>query len=252
MYKNTFKIAMLSIMALAILNLTSCKKKKKTILDDNRVTITTNLEEGKMINIIVDADQSYHKDIWIDLDNNKDREEDVEDIKLGTSLTLYTLKSKTIVIYGKINKLHCIGGQITDLDISQNNYLTEVNCQSNELKSLNISNNTHLEVLNFANNKISSIDFTDNSNLRILDLAYNKVSDIDLSNNTQLEKINFTGNKHLKSINVANGNNQNITEFKFWDCELLTCIQIDKRFDPTTSSWDSPYGEISYSEDPCK
>lgn len=119
--------------------------------------------------------------------------------------------------------LFCEANQITDLDLSNNTFLTNIRCNNNQLVSLNIGTNTNLLYLqcqfnqlpeliisgvpnllelNARYNLLDSIDLSNNPDLTLLNLEHNEISRIDLSNNTSLETFEIIENK-LQSLDLS-------------------------------------------------
>ncbi len=113
------------------------------------------------------------------------------------------------------------------IDLSNNTslrYLSYIGCN---LTTLDITNNTLLEYLFCRSNNLSSLDLSNNTNIKTLDCRYNDISYIDLSNNTNLQDIYCSNNKPLTFINLQNGNNTNILNYRNLNNYSLDCIAVD-------------------------
>ena len=64
----------------------------------------------------------------------------------------------------------------------------------------------------------------------------NKLTNLDISNNKKINNLVCSNNK-LVSLNVANGNNKNFTRFYSLYNPNLTCIQVDRNFNPDPAIW---------------
>lgn len=88
---------------------------------------------------------------------------------------------------------------------------------------------TEIRSLHAFSNQLTSVDLSSNAKITQLLLENNKdlAGDLDLSHMTLLTdlKIHTTD---LTKVNLANGNNINITRFDFAKCDKLTCIQVDE------------------------
>lgn len=102
----------------------------------------------------------------------------------------------------KLTKLYCEFNQLTGLDLSKNTALTELNCQVNQLTSLDLSKNTALTKLDCALNPLTSLDVSNNPALTYLDCNYNQLTGLDLSQNTALTKLGCHDNQ-LTSLDLS-------------------------------------------------
>ena len=76
--------------------------------------------------------------------------------------------------------------QLTSLDVSKNNALSELYCGGNKLTSLDVSKNTVLWMLTCDNNQLKSLDVSKNTALEWLYCDGNKLTSLDVSKNTAL------------------------------------------------------------------
>ncbi len=98
-----------------------------------------------------------------------------------------------------------IGGNFSEIDISQNTQLWQLSATSaNEITTVKTGNNSSLEHLYLHNNKIETIDLSGMANLKDLSLQNTKISSIDLSANTNLKMLNLSWNNELASLDVSN------------------------------------------------
>ncbi|NQX97004.1 MAG: T9SS type A sorting domain-containing protein [Flavobacteriales bacterium] len=101
--------------------------------------------------------------------------------------------------------------------------------------TFDFSNNPALEVLYASfNGNMSALDLTANVNLTHLDLGRCNFTTADYSYLINLEVFGIRENI-LTSLNVANGNNTNLTLFDATDNPNLTCIQVDDATYSTTN-----------------
>jgi hypothetical protein len=141
-----------------------------------------------------------------------------------------------------LKQLSCAGNDLSSIDLSRNVNLQQLNCATNNLTELNLAYNTNLGVLNCANNRLSTVDLskqvnlvslycagnnltslnlTANPNLETLDCSDNSITGIDLTSNNKLAFLSCSGNPlntvmdmtgktGLKSLYVANAQQQNV------------------------------------------
>ncbi|MDC1162040.1 hypothetical protein OAT18_01220 [Tenacibaculum sp.] len=144
-----------------------------------------------------------------------------------------------LYIYNNVN--------LTDLDVSTNTALTTVHCYQSGLETINTTGATALEELYIYRNSLLTVDVSTNIelttlhcyaqsmetlnttgavSLRDLQAGYNFISELDLSTNIALEivDVNTAG---LSSLNIKNGNNDDITTFNAYLNPNLTCILVD-------------------------
>jgi hypothetical protein len=120
--------------------------------------------------------------------------------------------------------------------------IVALNCANNKLSTLDVSNNLTLEMLNCGNNPFDKIDLSQNTNLKNLDIRTTKLTTLDLSKNTNLVTIRAMCNYSLKTVNVANNNNDKILIFFFsLNNSVLECVQVDNvDFSNTATNWFIP------------
>ncbi|MEX6625332.1 T9SS type A sorting domain-containing protein [Tenacibaculum salmonis] len=107
----------------------------------------------------------------------------------------------------------------------------------------NISNLTGIEAfvnlttLACAGNNLTSLNVSQNTNLEFLFCAYNPLKKLSLKYNTKLENLSSWHCNNLETIDIANGNNNIITNFNVINNPKLKCIKIDNGFVPSNSTW---------------
>ncbi|MDP5198576.1 T9SS type A sorting domain-containing protein [Flavobacterium sp. DG2-3] len=147
----------------------------------------------------------------------------------------------------KLIKLYVNTNSLTDIDLSQNIALTDFVGSANQLTSLNVTKNINLTSINVYLNKISNLNISKNTALTSIDCAYNSINTLDVSNNKALTKLHANTNKitdldlskntalvhlsagsnNLKSANLKNGNNTQMTYLDIDNNPNLSCIQVD-------------------------
>lgn len=164
-----------------------------------------------------------------------------------------------------LEELYCDNNNfITPLDLLNNSNLRLLSCTVSNLSSLDVSNNLLLEVLFCGNefdlipvNTITELDLSNNINLNIINVFdLFTLESLDVSNNPNLEIVRvgmaWTPSA-LTELNLANGNNEILTEVSTLYNQDLLCIEVDDATAATNG--DYPYSEwfineeASFSED---
>lgn len=138
-----------------------------------------------------------------------------------------------IEAFTALASLYCSDNQLTNLDISANTALESLACTNNQLTSLDVSANTALEYLQCNNNQLTSLDLSANIDLDELWCRNNLLTHLDVSANINLMVFDCNNSNQLTSLNVANGNNNNMTMMSAFNNPNLTCIQHDAGYTPT-------------------
>ncbi|MEP1488441.1 MAG: T9SS type A sorting domain-containing protein [Algibacter sp.] len=108
--------------------------------------------------------------------------------------------------------------------------ITGLNCSGNNLvgAGLDLFNNPALESLYCSDNALTQIDLSGNTLLKELFCDGNRIGGLDLSNNPALVQLDCSRNGiYLSSLNLINGNNENINFFFALDNDNLNCVQVD-------------------------
>ncbi len=186
------------------------------------------------IKLIINTYASDRPNVWIDLNGNGKKDSGEKVTEFSFSEKNYNKTANTITIYGRIISFGCNKNSLTSLDVSKNSQLKELWCSLNSLRQLDVSKNKKLELLSCTHNYLlTKLDVSKNTNLKILSCFRNSLKELDVSKNSQLNDLGCSHNS-LTKLNVANGNNSNITEFSA-ENNSLTCIKVDKNFTPPTS-----------------
>lgn len=120
---------------------------------------------------------------------------------------------------------------LTKLDVSKNVNLTKLNCYNNPITALDLSANTKLTSLNAQNMELTEIDLSQNTALTTIYLSNNKLTNIDLSNNTELKSL-YLLNAGLTSIDLSNNdkltyaslNGNQLTTLDVTGCDALESL----------------------------
>jgi len=145
------------------------------------MTLKSSLNKGSVVSFYVKA-IANNTLIQVDFGDSIKIEKIVNNYSTQISGTL--VDTSIIKIYGSgISYLDCSFLQLTDLDISNNTYLTELNCSYNQLRNLDLTANTPLLNLNCGGNQLTSIDVTKNTALEYFQCGGNQLSTLDISKN---------------------------------------------------------------------
>ncbi len=124
---------------------------------------------------------------------------------------------------------------INNIDVSNNTALTFLQLSRTGLTAIDVSQNTLLTFLSLILNQLTEIDVSNNTALEQLFLSDNKITAIDVSNTTMLTRLWLNNNSELTKVNLANGNNDKLTDLDLTNTPKLTCVQVDKL--PIPSGW---------------
>ncbi len=175
----------------------------------------------------------------------------IESINIGlSSLTTIDVSKNTVLIELKLSsnqltaidvskntaliQLELVNNQLTALDVSKNTALIQLKLANNQLTAIDVSKNTALTELYLDNNQLTAIDVSQNTALTELYLQYNQLTALDVSKNTALTELNLRSNA-LTKVNLANGNNDKLTNLDLLANPNLTCVQVDKI--PIPEAW---------------
>ena len=120
----------------------------------------------------------------------------------------------------KLTSLSIVGGDITQLDLSNNTCLEYLLCSGN-LTQLDLSNNPELTTLSCSNNSLSHLDVSNNTKLSELYCMKNNLTQLDLSNNLELKDLKCPNNS-LSHLDVSNN-----TKLSELDCRNNNLTQLD-------------------------
>lgn len=107
-----------------------------------------------------------------------------------------------IKYFPNLKELYCNGGDLANLDVSQNTKLTNLYCYNNQLTSLDVSENTKLTELDRSDNQLANLDVSENPELTYLKCVSNQLTRLDLHVNTALETL-ICDNNQLTSLNLS-------------------------------------------------
>ena len=235
--------------ALSILN---CSDNQLTALD---ISKNINLTELYFFdNQITSIDVSLHPDLKIlwcynNLLSNLNVSQNANLISLvcnNNNLTGLNTSNNPV-----LNVLVCNQNQIMVLDVSNNSTLSRFECGGNLLSILDVSANTNLSYLSCEQNDLTSLNLNTNIDLSVLLCYENQITDLYLSQNSSLTNLDCSNNQ-LCSLNVKNGNNNNLTLMNFDLNPDLNCVVVDNS-NGNHSIWEpSTFVNYTNSVDACK
>ena len=158
--------------------------------------------------------------------------------------------------------------KLEKVNISGCRNLASISCNENNIKYLNAENCIKLKSLGCSNNSLEVLKLLNCNNLKSLSLGKNNLENLELQQCINLEGVNCSNNKlteldfsplknfkrlagnnnQLIKVNVHNGNNNSITQFKTSGNPNLKCIEVD---DPAYSkeNWKEIDEWTEFSED---
>jgi len=141
-----------------------------------------------------------------------------------------------------LTAISCGENPIMNINVSQNIALKNLTCNNNSLSSLDVTSNANLEVLSCFNNSLTNLDTTQCANLKTLWCNNNSISELYLTQNISLTNLKCENNQ-LGCLNIKNGNNSSMFNFKATNNVNLSCIEVDDASWATTN-WTVASGHI--------
>lgn len=161
--------------------------------------------------------------------------------------------------FASLEELKLLGVNVSEVNLSQNSNLELFEVNTAPLESLDLSQNLNLRKLVFVgghncascpfSSPITSLDLSNNLLIEDIIIAYSLIGLMDFSMNVLLDRVQFLYNTDLTSVNLKNGNNENIYYLVINDNPSLACIQVD---DPAAviAGVDPPYDNWTISGNP--
>ncbi len=174
---------------------------------------------------------------------------------VGGDITQLDLSNNTCLEY-----LLC-SGNLTQLDLSNNPELKDLICSNNSLSHLDVSNNTKLSELYCMKNNLTQLDLSNNPELTSLRCSDNSLSNLDVSNNTKLKylycnrnnltQLNISNNPELKDLICSNNSLSHIdvsnnTKLSELDCGNNNLTQLDLSNNPELKDLKCPNNSLSH------
>jgi len=202
MKRNLFDLMMIAVIIIAAF--TACTV-TGTLNDDSDPPIPT----GKKMTLVSNKQGNVRLEFSgsgkITIDWGDESENETFDNLGNTSRSHHYASgdSRTITIYGEnIMRLSFPNSQVTSMDISENDALTQLDCNDNQLKTLNVNKNTALIKMDCCNNQLTALDVSKNTALKDLFCSGNQIVELDMKSNTNLTQLNCSNNK-LKELDIS-------------------------------------------------
>ena len=145
------------------------------------------------------------------------------------------LDSLNFIAHPDLWWLMCYTNNLTYLNISSNSNLGFLSCGENQLTgNLDISNLYNLEFFVCRVNQLSSINIGYFGNMSTFNCQNNNISELDLSTCYYLENV-YVDSNELFALNIKNGMNNDITDFRAEGNPNLYCIQVDDSISSTNN-----------------
>ena len=122
-----------------------------------------------------------------------------------------------IKYFPNLKELYCNGGDLANLDVSQNTKLTNLYCYNNQLANLDVSENPELTYLKCVSNQLTRLDLHVNTALETLICDNNQLTSLNLSSNTALTQVYCSGNK--RQITVGETGQFDLSALKGFDAD---------------------------------
>ena len=146
-----------------------------------------------------------------------------------------------IAYFANLTTLRCQHNGLKELNLKDNEKLTELNCSYNQLTTLDVSKNAKLRILECNNNGMEELNLGDITNLSWLLCAENNLTELDVSKNPYLEKLHC---RHNKLRRVVIGKNYSLTMLYLLDNQL-TSLDLNGKWE----IWNFDYAVQSYAID---
>ena len=182
-------------------------------------------------------DEKFRAYIFDNYDSDKDGKLSETECDAVTSITVCTdsiATVKGIEAFQNLSYLYCAGtdsynngsftfnGQLTSLDVSNNQNLQYLICDHNQLSALDVTHNTKIERLSCHGNQLTSLDLSKNLALGDLSCGYNQLTALDVSKNTALFYLSCNKNQ-LTSLDLSNNT---VLETLGFNNNQLTSIDV--------------------------
>jgi hypothetical protein len=176
----------------------------------------------------VDTNGDGNGDADADINNDGEIQESEAEVVLRLYVENNAISSlEGIQSFTNLIWLWCWDNQLSSLDVTQNLNLESLFCGENPLSGIDVTQNLNLERLSCDEcGLLTSLDLTQNSQLEELFCWGCQLTQLDISQNPNITRL-FLNSNQLSSLNLKNGNNQNINRMLAWDNPNLTCIQVD-------------------------
>jgi len=172
----------------------------------------------------------------IDTDGLLNHQVATADISGVTELNTNSINDFTgIQDFTALETLNVIYSNAKSINLYTLTHLKSLALYGNSLNTIDLSNNLELTNLNLGNSgNLKKLDISANIALTKLQVNGYKLPTLDLSHNNQLTEILLGSG--LINLNIANGNNHNITRFFASNCNMLSCVKADAGLDTSSNS----------------
>lgn len=192
--KNILRIISLLVVAATIISY-SCSGGSKS--KDDKITLTTNIEVGEQIYLVINADEENRENVWIDLNGNGKKDEGEYEIDFGERQE-FEVESQTITVYGKVTRFTCFSMRVSELDVTHSPDLLDLSCGQNAISKLDVSKNTKLKELMCHSNKLTSLDLSNNTALRKMNISGNNMEKLKVKELPELQYMELHKNSLSK------------------------------------------------------
>lgn len=110
-----------------------------------------------------------------------------------------------IAYFANLTTLKCQHNGLKELNLEDNENLTELICSYNQLTTLDVSKNAKLRILKCYNNGMEKLNLGDITHLTLLNCDDNKLTELDVSKNPDLEDLECRENK-LRRVVIGEKN----------------------------------------------
>lgn len=146
-----------------------------------------------------------------------------------------------IAYFANLTTLRCQQNGLKELNLKDNENLTELNCSYNQLTTLDVSKNAKLSILECYNNGMEELNLGDITNLSWLLCAENNLTELDVSKNRYLKRLHC---RHNKLRRLVIGKNYSLTMLYLMDNQL-TSLDLNGKWE----IWNFDYAVQSYAID---
>lgn len=193
------------------------------------VPVTSYAEEksgGCAVNSENFPDENFKKYVSSEFDTNSDGILSTEEMDQVITINVAGNNISSLEGIGyfvNVQEIFCHKNKLTSLDVSNNTALEKLHCYGNELEQINVSGNAHLQSLICHTNHLTQLDLENNTELKELDCDRNKINELDVSENAALEILSCGGNL-LQYLDVSH--NKELRQL-FCDGNRLTGLSIN-------------------------
>ena len=147
-----------------------------------------------------------------------------------------TISEFDLSLNTNVLNLDCSNNTFTDLDLTNNTMLITLNCSSNSLNNLDLSANASLSNLNISSNSFTAFTPSDLLSLQIFNGDNNDIVELDFQHNQMLTNISCESNL-LERLSIKNGHNATLINLNTINNPDLLCIETDDGTIPIGATW---------------